>query len=606
MSLSVGYKSLSLAVVSALAATAAHSAGLDRSGQDVTAFLQDGTYAEFVYTYIDADISGHDNGVPSGASTKEAYVKGNPTGDLAKAYDFFRFGVKADVNDRFSVGVIYDEPFGAAVQYQGNSNFVAAGGESTFAALASGTPLERLQPNQAKDLSGVVADKGFLTPVDAFSVLTKGTALDALNQKQKESLVEAASKETFTESDAFAALTAGSPLENQSYSEIETRVRQYDNGGRLIKKQISDGVKRSLIEAARAEIRKTNPTWDASQVNAAARAAVTDEKVTEAINGMRMAVESSKAVASNPQVQVAAAASQGLSSPRAVGALAATATAEAQKGQGTSVDIHTHNTTLLMGAKFGEKRSFQIYGGPAAQHLTGEVHLRGVAYQGIQGYDARISPNTAIGWVAGIAYHKPEIALRASLTYRSEIEHETQIAEVVPALAARGVTTRDFKVSTPESYNLDFQTGVNPTTLLTAKVRYVPWSKFDIRPPTYGDVTATVNNGQSLPIVSYSKDQWSAEIGLGKKLSDRVAASISYGYDSGAGNPTTTLGPIRGYHSLGLGAKVNVTPKWSVSAGGKYLYFGDATANLPTGATVGQFEKNDGYAVGVKLAYQAK
>ena len=63
MSSTFGYKALSLAVVSALAATSAHSAGLDRSGQDVTAFLQDGTYAEAVYTYIDADVSGHDNGV---------------------------------------------------------------------------------------------------------------------------------------------------------------------------------------------------------------------------------------------------------------------------------------------------------------------------------------------------------------------------------------------------------------------------------------------------------------------------------------------------------------------------------------------------------------
>ena len=199
---------------------------------------------------------------------------------------------------------------------------------------------------------------------------------------------------------------------------------------------------------------------------------------------------------------------------------------------------------------------------------------------------------------------KPEIALKAALTYRSETEHESTIAETFPALGA--TTGRDFSVTLPESYNFDFQTGVNPTTLLTAKVRYVPWSDFEIRPPTYGDATARTNNGTPLPILSYSKDQWSAEVGVGKKLSDKLAVSGNIGWDSGAGNPATSLGPIEGYYSVGLGAKYNFTPEWSASLGAKYLKFGDAKAQLPTGADVGEFTKNDGYIAGIRLAYQGK
>ena len=42
-------KHKTLAVIGTIGmATAAQGAGLDRSGQDVTAFLQDGTYAEAV------------------------------------------------------------------------------------------------------------------------------------------------------------------------------------------------------------------------------------------------------------------------------------------------------------------------------------------------------------------------------------------------------------------------------------------------------------------------------------------------------------------------------------------------------------------------------
>ena len=87
------YKHLAVAIASISAVSVASAAGLDRSGQDVTAFLQDGTYGEVVYTYIDADVSGKD-------------ISGNPTSDIAQAYDFGRFGVKADINDTFSVVIV--------------------------------------------------------------------------------------------------------------------------------------------------------------------------------------------------------------------------------------------------------------------------------------------------------------------------------------------------------------------------------------------------------------------------------------------------------------------------------------------------------------------
>lgn len=474
------YKTLALAITTLGTATLVNAAGLDRSGQDVTAFLQDGTYAEAVYTYIDANVSGYDNGVASGASNESAYIKGKATGNVAETYDFFRFGVKADINDTFSVGVVYDEPFGAAVEHFGGSNFVSQGGDATINALTNGR------------VPSIAVAQGVLTQAQAGITQLKTAIATAKTAGQDTSTLEAKLTETIT---------------------------------------------------------------TATQLGSALNVA---------------------------------------------------GTAETQKGQGTNVEIRTNNATLLLGAKLGANKNLQVYGGPAAQRLTGEVHLRGTAYQGATGYDARISPDTSYGWVAGVSYSVPKIALKAALTYRSEIEHSTPIAEVFPAVGATGTTTRDFKVTLPESYNLDFQTGVSPTMLLTAKARYVPWGKFDIRPPTYGDVTAKANNGTPLAIVEYSKDQWSAELGLGKKLSDKISVSGNIGYDSGAGNPVSTLGPIKGYYSVGLGAKYNLTPNWSVSAGGKYLKFGDATAQLPTKAIAGKFEKNDGYIVGVKLAYQDK
>lgn len=457
------YKHLAVAIASISAVSVASAAGLDRSGQDVTAFLQDGTYGEVVYTYIDADVSGKD-------------ISGNPTSDIAQAYDFGRFGVKADINDTFSVGVLYDEPWGAAVEYQGNSNFVSQGADATVNALTGGRV-----PNAATAQAGL------------------RQAQDGITQLRT----------------AIAAAAGGDTTKLQT--------------------QLNDTVANARL------------------LGSALRAALT---------------------------------------------------AEEQKGQGTNVEIRTQNATLLLGAKLGENKNLQIYGGPQMQRLTGEVHLRGAAYGPMTGYDANIGADMGYGWVAGVAYHKPEIALKAALTYRSKIDHERSIAETIPVTDYQN--SQNFKATLPNSWNLDFQTGINPTTLLSAKVRYVPWSDFAIRPPQYGTVTATGNNNKPLPIVNYSKDQWSAELGLGRKVSDKLAVSGSVGYDSGAGNPISTLGPIKGYYSLGLGAKYNVTPEWSVSLGGKYFKFGDATAQLPNGTKVGEFDDNDGYAVGLKLAYQKR
>lgn len=265
----------------------------------------------------------------------------------------------------------------------------------------------------------------------------------------------------------------------------------------------------------------------------------------------------------------------------------------------TNVSISSQNFTGLLGVKLGEKKNIQIYGGPTIQRLEGDVHLRGNAYKTASGYDANITRDTAYGWMAGIAYLKPEIALKAALTYRSEIDHDVNMTENLPALGAAGVGTNEITITTPKSVNLDFQTGLNPTTLLTAKARWVPWSDFAIKPKIYGSASG-------LNLVSYDDDAWTAEVGLGKKLSPQLAISGTVGYDSGAGNPITSLGPVEGNWNVGLGAKYNLTPEWAISGGVKYLMFGDAKAKLPDGSIVGDFQDNDGWVYGVRLSYQKK
>ena len=165
----------------------------------------------------------------------------------------------------------------------------------------------------------------------------------------------------------------------------------------------------------------------------------------------------------------------------------------------------------------------------------------------------------------------------------------------------------------PQSVNIDFQTGLNPTTLLTAKARWVPWGDFAIIPPLLdSNVKKLVKETKKIdidraPVLAYTDDSYMLELGLGKRLTPAFAVSGSIGWDSGAGNPVSPLGPTEGFYSVGLGAKYNVTPNWAVSAGAKYLMLGDAQGQLSaTKRNLGTFEDNDAYLVGVKLSYQDK
>ena len=271
----------------------------------------------------------------------------------------------------------------------------------------------------------------------------------------------------------------------------------------------------------------------------------------------------------------------------------------------TRVEVQSKNVTALLG--YNLNKNIMIYGGPALQELEAEIHLRGVTYAVNSGYNNTFN-DIAVGWVAGASYAKPEMGILASLTYRSEIEHKTTIQEDVPLA---DIVFGDYShsnrgsITTPKSVNLNLQTGINQTTALYAKVRYVPWSDFAYYPPILKASTALAL-GKGLPFVDYSDDQTSVEIGLGKRLTPNLAISVSGLWDSGAGDPAPTLGPVNGYWGAGLAAKYNFNKKLAFSVGGRYMWFGDAKGEVSDGRIVGYFKDNTGYIVGMKLSYSAQ
>ncbi|MGQ0979948.1 outer membrane protein transport protein [Acinetobacter baumannii] len=443
-------KHLSTAMILAtLPATGVFAAALDRSGQSMSAFFQPGNYFEAGISVLDPDVAGKEAG--SSATRRDI-------GDMANDYYFPSAALKLQINDQFSFGLLYDQPFGADAEYSGNNAFVASPSDP----ILSGLPIT-------------------------------------------------------------------------------------------------------------------------------------------------------------------------------TGALG-----------GTSVEVDSQNISMIFG--FQPTENFNFYGGGVYQTIKGNVHLRGSAYSVYNGYDASIPEDGAAGWLAGAAFQIPEIALKASITYRSEIDHKIDADEtialadsitanagmlggVIQNLVASGqlsaaqagaiqqtigkaVAANQLEgkttITTPQSVNLDFQTGIMANTVAFANVRWVNWKDFSIRPYKFGKVSEAVGGLIGRPngfnLVEYSDDQWSVNAGVGRKLNDKWAGNVSVGWDSGAGNPVTTLGPTEGYWNVGLGVQYSPTPQTFIAGGVKYFWLGDAKAQ--TGAQAGSdqyvadFSDNNAIAYGLKLGYK--
>ncbi|WEH95529.1 outer membrane protein transport protein [Acinetobacter johnsonii] len=294
----------------------------------------------------------------------------------------------------------------------------------------------------------------------------------------------------------------------------------------------------------------------------------------------------------------------------------------------TSVEVDTQNISMIFG--FQPTENWNIYGGGVYQTIKGNVELQGRAYSatastttGFSGYKASIKEDSAAGWLAGFAYQIPEIALKASVTYRSEIEHSLVVDESssgtnipvllpVPALINANAGKGSTDITTPQSVNLDFQTGIMANTVAFANVRWVNWKDFSIRPYAFGKASAAIGPAVGKPdgfdLVAYTDDQWSATVGVGRKLNDQWAGNISVGWDSGAGNPVTTLGPTEGYWNVGLGVQYSPTPATFIAGGVKYFWLGDAKAQsgaqFDTDSYVAEFEDSNALAYGLKIGYK--
>ncbi len=256
---------------------------------------------------------------------------------------------------------------------------------------------------------------------------------------------------------------------------------------------------------------------------------------------------------------------------------------------GSSATLKSTGFTGLMRYKFPSNVS--LIGGLRLQSLGGVATVTPVVHPQLGAYTLDVKQDKELGYIAGIAYEKPEIALRASLTYNSEIKHDfTDVKEW-------GGASLPFTSKIPQTVNLEFQSGVAKDTLVFGSVKWAEWSKFDITPAQYSSPLVT-----GIPLVDFKNDRITYNLGVGRRLNDKWSAAVSLGYESSKGGTSGNLAPTDGFKSVGLGVSYKMK-KAKITAGVKYVKIGDAeTSTSPVPGTK-NFTDNSAVGFGLKVGY---
>lgn len=187
------------------------------------------------------------------------------------------------------------------------------------------------------------------------------------------------------------------------------------------------------------------------------------------------------------------------------------------------------------------------------------------------------SADSELGFLVGMAYERPDIALRVALTYFSETEH---------ALDSSVGTVGT--INPPQAVNLDFQTGIAADTLLFGQIRWADW--------THSQVNVPPAALPGTPVITHKSDSVTYTLGIGRRFNEQWSGALTLGYEEGDGGPDSLLSPTDGFATVGL-AVTYTMDKVKVTGVVRYVELGDAST------LIGPFTGNSAVAAGVRIGW---
>ncbi|MBA4490211.1 OmpP1/FadL family transporter [Paracoccus sp. S1E-3] len=270
-------------------------------------------------------------------------------------------------------------------------------------------------------------------------------------------------------------------------------------------------------------------------------------------------------------------------------------TTSATKGSymlgGTNANVESAMISVIGRYKFNE--NWAVHAGLRASKASGDIRLRGAAYSTLSGYRAKLADDTAVGWLAGASWERPDIAARVALTYYSDIDHEFDTQEFMGAVkVAQGSTD----VTTPAMLALDFQTGVAQDTLVFGQIRRTYWSDFTVTPDFFGQY---VPDG----LVSL-EDTNTYTLGVGRKFTEQWSGTVAFTYEPTGKDLVSPLAPTNGRKGVTV-AGIYTMDKWKFTGGINYTRLGDAKAETGTpDAARADMKDNDAVSLGLRVGYR--
>lgn len=225
---------------------------------------------------------------------------------------------------------------------------------------------------------------------------------------------------------------------------------------------------------------------------------------------------------------------------------------------------------------FFKRGYFSLIAGPKIQRIDGAFSsdLTNQNLGDKDNYSATLEGSTEWGYIFGLAYEIPEIALRASLFFHNEIHHDLSgsVDAPLPNFSGRISAPAKGKTLTPRAINFRLQSGIAQDWLAFLELRWGDWSSLNKMNIEAGNLSSE--------LVLFQNDTLNYKLGLAYKASDRLSLG---GYvesivdlsppDTLPGVDGTNLrNPQADRYSLALGGKYLLADDLSLALGGSYYH----------------------------------
>ncbi|MFV0575186.1 MAG: OmpP1/FadL family transporter [Vibrio sp.] len=182
------------------------------------------------------------------------------------------------------------------------------------------------------------------------------------------------------------------------------------------------------------------------------------------------------------------------------------------------------------------------------------------------------------GYTMGASYEIPEMGLRATLGYQSEVKfHFDNMKETGPIVNRRyhaDSVTSSTEITMPRSITFDFQTAIAPKTFLLANVHWRDWSSHQMETKVTKDLTKE-------SFVTFAHDTFDYGLGFAHQLTPKLILFTEGVYGEGAGDSgvVNPLAPGNGSTTVKLGGRYAIGD-FSLFLVGGYIWLKDGTAKV--------------------------